>query len=406
MPVPMSRTANRLFLVAGLLSTAFTLRLIFASLSVRLPEIIRDTGMSTAQAGLLTTLPVLCLGVCAPLAPRLARRWGTDRALFAALAILGFGTALRALGPVWALFGFSILSGGAIALANVLLPSLVKRDFEVRSALVTGLYVMAISGGAALAAATTVPIERALGGDWRLGLAIWTLPVALALLLWTPRLRARTSTKHGTVLPVAGLWRDRTAWHVALFMGLQSALAFSALGWLAPILRERGLDALTAGLVLSELIVVQLVTCLAVPTIAARARDQRALAVLLAIGGAGGMTGLLYAPISTAWVWALVQGLAQGGLFSLALAIVTLRSRDSHVAAHLSGMAQAVGYIPAALAPLLIGVLRAWTGSFAAVGLLFTAIGIGLIVSGIGAGRSVFVTACSQRPSGASQTAS
>lgn len=383
---------------AGLVGAAFTLRLIFASLSVRLPEIVRDTGMTAMDASLLTTLPVLCLGLCAPIAPYLARLWGADRTLFVALAMLGCGTVFRALGPAWALFGFSILAGGAIALANVLLPSLVKRDFEERSALVTGLYVMAISGGAALAAAATVPIEHAFDGDWRLGLAIWGLPVAVALLLWAPQLRREAEADDAKVLPVAGLWRDRTAWHVALFMGLQSSLAFSALSWLAPILRERGLDALTAGLVLSELIIVQLITCLTIPAIAARVRDQRALAVLLAIGGAGAMLGLLFAPIGTVWIYALVQGLMQGGLFALALTMVTLRSPDSHVAAHLSGMAQAIGYIPAAFAPLLIGLLRAWTGSFAATGLVFGAIGAGLIWSGLGAGRSVFVTPHSQNP--------
>jgi CP family cyanate transporter-like MFS transporter len=178
-----------------------------------------------------------------------------------------------------------------------------------------------------------------------------------------------------------------------MFMGLQSALAFCALNWLAPILRERGLSAVTAGLVLSVLIVVQLLTCLTTPALAVRARDQRPLAMLLAAGGTAGMLGLLFAPLASVWVWALLQGLAQGGLFALALTLVVLRSPDADVAAQLSGMVQSVGYIPAALAPLLIGLLRAWTGSFAAVGVLFAVIGVGLVWSGLGAGRPVLVAA-------------
>ncbi|CAN5257280.1 MFS transporter [soil metagenome] len=384
---------GRLSLAAGIVGTAFCLRLLFASLSVRLPEVVRATGLTAWQVGLLTTLPVLCLGVCAPMAPWFARRWGTERSLFGALLLIGLGTAARALGPVWALFSFSILAGAAIATANVLLPTLVKRDFEDRTAVLTGAYVTAISGGAALAAAVTVPIETALGGGWRLGLSMWAAPVVVAALLWSLQLGRQTTRGGDVVLPVTGLWRDPLAWSVALFMGLQSALAFCVLGWLAPILRERGLDAVTAGLVLSVLIVVQLATSLTVPSFATRRPSQCTIAVVLSVAGAGGLLGLLLAPLSGVWVWAVIQGLAQGGLFSLALTMVLLRSPDSHVASHLSGMAQSVGYIPAALAPLGVGVLHQWTGGFQAVAGLVALIGAGLVVTGLIAGRATVVMA-------------
>ena len=129
---------DRRLLAVGIVGSAFCLRLVFASLSVRLPEVALATGLAPWQVGLLTTLPVLCLGVFAPLAPRLARRWGMERSLFGALLVIALGTACRALGPVWALFSFSILTGAAIATANVLLPALVKRDFQARSAWLTG----------------------------------------------------------------------------------------------------------------------------------------------------------------------------------------------------------------------------------------------------------------------------
>jgi CP family cyanate transporter-like MFS transporter len=384
---------DRLLLAAGIVGSAFCLRLVFASLSVRLPEVVRATGLQPWQVGLLTTLPVLCLGICAPLAPRLARRWGTERTLFSALLLIALGTGLRALGPVWALFGFSILTGAAIATANVLLPTLVKRDFDDRTALLTGAYVTAISGGAALAAAVTVPLEVLLGGGWRTGLSMWAIPVVGALLLWSPQVRRPPTRSSGIVLPVAGLWRDPLAWSVALFMGLQSALAFCVLGWLAPILRERGLDAATAGLVLSVLIVVQLATSLTVPSIATRRPGQRLIAVGLSVAATAGLLGLLLAPLSGVWVWAVVQGLAQGGLFSLALTMVLLRSPDSHVASHMSSMAQSIGYIPAALAPLGVGLLHQWTGGFGAVAGLVALIGVGLVASGLIAGRATLIKA-------------
>lgn len=396
MPQQKADKNNRLLLAAGMIATAFCLRLVFASLSVRLPEVVRATGLEPWQVGLLTTLPILCLGLCAPLAPRLARRFGTDRTLFGALLLIAVGTGCRALGPVWALFSFSMLTGAAIATANVLLPTLIKRDFEDRTALLTGAYVTAISGGAALAAAVTVPIENWLVGDWRVGLSIWAIPAVGALFLWMPQLRRRTVRGGGVVLPVVGLWRDPLAWSVSLFMGLQSALAFSVLAWLAPILRERGLDPVRAGLVLSVLIVVQLATSLTVPSIATRRPGQRLIAVVLSVFAAGGLLGLLIAPLSGVWIWAIVQGLAQGGLFSLALTMVLLRSPDSHVASHMSSMSQSVGYVPAAMAPLGIGLLHQWTGGFGAVAVMVALIGVGLVVTGLIAGRPTVVAA---RPS-------
>lgn len=378
---------DRRLLAFGIVGSAFCLRLVFASLSVRLPEVALATGLALWQVGLLTTLPVLCLGVFAPLAPRLAQLWGAERSLLGALVLIALGTACRALGPVWALFSFSILTGAAIAVANVLLPALVKRDFQDRSAWLTGAYVTAISGGAALAAAVTIPVEAALGGGWRMGLAIWAAPVVVVCLVWLPLARRGAPVAQADAAPVPGLWRHPLAWSLAFFMGFQSALAFCVIGWLAPILRARGLDAETAGLVLSVLILVQLATSLTIPAAAARRPDQRVLALVLSLTATGALLGLLLAPLSGVWVWAVVQGLAQGGLFSLALTLVLLRSADSDVASQLSGMAQGVGYVPAALSPLGVGLLRQWTGGFEGVAGLVIIIGVGLVASGLIAGQ-------------------
>ncbi|WP_242153589.1 CynX/NimT family MFS transporter [Sphingomonas sp. BAUL-RG-20F-R05-02] len=386
----MSTTHRRWIAGAAIVATAFALRLVFASLSVTLPEVAAGTGLPAVGTSVLTTLPVLCLGLFAPLAPPLAERFGTERTLLGAMLILAACTVLRAFGPVYLLFGGSALSGCVIAIGNVLLPGLVKRDFPDRIGLLTGLYVMAISGGAALAAGATVPIERAAGAGWRFALAIWALPVLPAIALWISQLRVTARSRKRTG-PLGALWGSLLAWKVTLFMGLQSALAFSVFGWLAVILRARGVEATTAGLVLSVLILTQLATCLTVPAIAVRQRDQRVMAAALTVAGAGGLMGLLYAPLAQVWLWALVQGAGQGGLIALALTLIVLRAEDPSVAARLSGMAQAVGYIIAALAPLTIGLLRALTGGFDATGWLVALIGAGLLWSGLGAGRARFV---------------
>lgn len=392
-PTPAPSRGRRILLGASVVLIAFNLRPVFASLSVVLPEIVRATGLSATAASLLTTLPVLCLGLFAPLAPGLGRRFGTERTLLGCMALILVGTLLRGTGNVPLLFLASAIAGSGIAVANVLLSGLVKRDFAGQAALMMGLYTMAVCGGAASAAGLTVPIEHALGGGWTAALAVWALPAALVTLLWAPQALARKPIASESGFTVRGLWRDRLAWQVTCFMGLQSALAYIVMGWLAPILRERGLASDVAGYVVSVSVITQVVTCLVVPALAVRLRNQIGLAVALALLTVAAMLAQLFAPLSGVWVWAVLLGIAQGGTFALALTMIVLRSPDSHVAAHLSGMAQGVGYVIAAFGPLLAGLLHGWTGSFGAASWLFVAVGVALVIAGIGAGRTLHVGA-------------
>lgn len=385
--------AGQILLGLSLMLIAFNLRPLFSSLSVLLPDLIDQTSLSSASAGYLTTLPVLCLGLFAPLAPRLSQRIGPERSLLLALLFLVAGTALRGLGDMYALFLGSALAGAAIATGNVLLPSVVKRDFPHRAALLTGLYTMALCGGAAAAAAFTLPLAHFFGNSWEAGLAVWAVPAAVVLLVWAPHaLRATVVPRHSR-RTVSGLTRDPLAWQVTLFMGLQSALAYCVLGWMAPILRSRGLDGIDAGFMLSMSVMAQVATCLLMPPLAVRFRDQRLINALLALVASLSLIMLLFAPVSTLWFWALLQGIGQGGLFAMAMTVIVLRSSDSHVAAHLSGMAQGVGYVLAAVGPLLVGVFHSLSGGYEASGWLFGALGLAAAFNGWGAGRAELVKA-------------
>lgn len=380
----------------SLMLIAFNLRPVFSSVSVLLPEIIRRTGLSSAAAGYLTTLPVLCLGAFAPLAPICSQRFGAERTLLGMLVLLTIGTALRGYGGIPGLFLGSALAGASIAVGNVLLPALVKRDFAHHAATMTGLYTMALCGGAAAAAAFTLPLAHAFGDSWTLAVSVWALPVAVVAVLWAPQLPTKASNRHRATYRVRGLWRDALAWQVTFFMGLQSALAYCVMGWLAPILQSRGLDGVTAGLVVSVSILIQVVASLFVPPLAVRCKDQRLFNVALTILAGVALLGLLFAPLSTVWLWAVLQGMGQGGLFAIALTVIVLRSPDSRVAAHLSSMAQTVGYILAAVGPLLVGLLHSWTGGFTASAWLFVALALAAGVNGWGAGRAQHVKAHSE----------
>ncbi|MFC5991866.1 CynX/NimT family MFS transporter [Limoniibacter endophyticus] len=388
---------GRILLGASLVLIAFNLRPVFASASVLLPEIVRGLGLTSLEASILTTLPVVCLGLFAPFAPRLSQRIGTERTLLLVLVLLAVGTSLRGIVSFPFLLLGTAMAGGAIAVGNVLLPGLVKRDFPKQTALMTGLYTMALCAGAALAAGVTVPIENMVGGRWELALAFWALPVLLILALWLPQALAAGKRPRQDRYRVSSLWRDRLAWQLTLFMGLQSSLAYIVFGWLAPILRERGMDAVAAGAIVSLEVVVQMIASLVLPGIAMRCRDQRGVNLVLAACAAIGLLGFLFAPLWSVWLWVVVQGIGQGGMIAVAMTMIVLRSPDSHVAAHLSGMAQFIGYLIAAAGPLAVGLLHSLTGTYAASGILFALIGLGIAITGWGAGRNLHVSARSER---------
>ena len=379
---------SRLLLGISLVLIAFNLRAIFSSASALLPEIRTEFGLSPAGASILTTVPVVCLGLFSPLAPRLAQRIGAERTLMGVLVLLTLGTAIRGLGWMPLLFFGTALAGACIAVSNVLLPGLVKRDFPDRAALMTGFYTMALCASAACGAGLTLPAEHLLGGSPGAALSIWAILGLVTVLLWMPQAFSAKGHKRRAGFRVEGLWRDRLAWKVTLFMGFQSALAYCVFGWLAPILRERGLDGITAGGVVSASVMVQAASCLVVPHLAVRGRDQRLINVALCLMAVVALLGLLFAPLSTVWVWAVLQGAGQGGLIAVAMTVIVLRSPDSHVAAHLSGMAQCVGYLLAAIGPLIVGLIRGWTGSFGPCAILFVALGLIAAFNGWGAGKA------------------
>ncbi|MDV6951525.1 CynX/NimT family MFS transporter [Pseudomonas aeruginosa] len=355
-PVPPAPPLRPWLLLLGLVLVALNLRPALSSLAPLLNQVRDDTGLSAAAAGLLTTAPVLCLGLFAPLAPRLARRIGAERSVLLILFCLAGGIVLRSLFPQ--------------------------------------VYTMALCLGAALAAGATAPLEK-LFGNWELALAFWSLPAILAAAFWLPQTR-QGQHAHRQAFRVIGLWRDPLAWQVTLYMGLQSSLAYIVFGWLPSILIDRGMTAVEAGLVLSGSVMLQLITALLAPWLAARARDQRLAVVLVMATTLAGLLGFLYAPLQTIWGWAVLLGLGQGGTFSIALALIVLRSRDAHVASHLSGMAQGVGYTLAAMGPFMVGVVHDLTGGWNAVGYIFIGVAIAATLFGLGAGRSQYVGARSE----------
>jgi len=378
--VPLSGLA-----VLSVVALAFNMRTAIGEI----PPVLPDLGLSQAGQSILATVPVVCFGLAALTAPALRARLGEERGLLVVLGILLVGVLVRAAWPGGGLFPGTVFVGCAIAVMNVLVPSLVRRRFPDHVGLMTGVYTTALVAGGSLAAATTVPLRDASGGSLHLALGIWAIPIAVALVAWLPQRR------HRALAPVAGgreairaLGRSRVAWYVTLFMGLQSLLYYAPLSWLPEIHRDQGIDASKAGLLLSVLNLVSIPTTFLTPLLAHRMRDQRKAVVGTVALTVTGLLGILLAPSSTALVWVILLGLGQGAALSLALLMIVLRAGDDNTAARLSSMAQGFGYLLAATGPLVTGLLHAATGSWTIPLILLVALcGVELVV-GLAAGRA------------------
>src|SRR5471030_2208061 len=238
-------------LLLGLVLVALNLRPALSSMAPLLSEVSSSLGLSAAKAGLLTTLPVLCLWLFAPLAPILARRFGAERVVLGILLTLAAGIILRSAFGEVGLFAGSLIAGASIGIIGVLLPGIVKRDFARHAGTMTGVYTMALCLGAAIAAGSSVPLSEHFGSSWSIGLGFWVLPALLAAIFWLPQVRQKHGAHH-VAYRVRGFLRDPLAWQVTLYMGLQSSLAYIVFGWLPSILIGRGLTETQAGLVRSE----------------------------------------------------------------------------------------------------------------------------------------------------------
>ncbi|MFG2211485.1 CynX/NimT family MFS transporter [Streptomyces sp. NPDC048638] len=380
-----------LLLGAGVVLLALNLRPALVAVSPLAGTIRDDSGMSAAATSLLTALPLLCFGLLAPVAPRLGRRLGMERSLLGTMALICAGTALRLLDSVAALFAGTVVIGAGIAVANVLLPGLIKRDFPARAGLMTGLYSMSLFGGAALAAGVTVPVQQAAGLSWQATLACWGALAVVAAVVWLPQLRSRTrvaaTVAQQAAHPVRGLWRDPLAWQVTGYMGLQSLSYYAAAAWLPTMLEDAGASAGDAGWMLSFSSLLGIAGSFLSPVIVGRRIRAGALAALGALLCAAGFAGMLTAPVGGAYVWMTLLGLGQGAAISLALLFIVQRAPDARHTAQLSSMAQCFGYVLAATGPAVLGAVHDASGSWTVPLALLLVLLLPQIAMGLGAAR-------------------
>lgn len=361
-PPPVRRKA--LWLIAGILLIATTLRVTFTGAAPLLDMIRADYSLTTAQTGLLTTLPLLAFGLISPLAPGVARRFGMEHSLFAALLLICAGIALRSLPSPALLFIGTAIIGCGIALGNVLLPGLIKRDFAGHIARMTGAYSLTMGAAAAVGSALVVPLATT-GAGWQGSLLILMVFPLLAMVLWIPQLRQRSTAQvtHARNLKNRGVWRSLLAWQVTLFLGINSLIYYVIIGWLPSMLSTNGYSEAQAGSLHGLLQLATASPGLLVPLILSRLRDQRGIAVLVSMMCAVSAAGLWLMP-GQAVLWALMFGFGSGGTMILGLTFIGLRANSAHMAAALSGMSQSVGYLLAAFGPPVMGKIHDVSGDW------------------------------------------
>ena len=405
-----ARAVSPALAIAGILLIATNLRMPMTSASPLLPRIREDVGLSAASASFLISLPLLCFAVFSPIVPRIAARFGLAHSLFGALIAVNVGIILRSWVGSFGLWAGTVLIGVGIAIMNVLLPALIKRDFPDHAGTLTGVYSAFQSLMAALAAAVAVPIAGLPGWGWQGALGLTLGAGLIGVAVFAPQVRADHVVRRQQVLarnqvatvssaasaeasPAAArprsLLRSPLAWVITAFMGFQSTLFYSVLTWWPAIEMSSGISEESAGFHIAVIQASGIVGSLVAGWL--MRRDVVGSTVAVAVSTViVVLVGTMLAP-QLALLWAVLIGTAQGGLFTVALTLFGARARTPMSAARLSGMAQTFGYVVAASVPPVLGVVREATGSWTASLWILLGIAVITLVAGLVSAKPRYV---------------
>jgi CP family cyanate transporter-like MFS transporter len=364
--------AFSLLTVVGVLLISLNLRSPITGLGPLLDVIREQLHLSSMQAGMLTTLPLLAFAFFSPIAAILGRKRGLEQSLMLALVLILMGIIVRSLGSVSWLFIGTVIIGAGIAIANVLLPSLLKRDFPTKVTTITAVYVLMMGVGSTFSASFAIPVMNMASElsitfipNWAFALAsIIAFPV-IAIMFWLPQLKKHSvpTAEMAEIDNHSYLWRSASAWHITIFLALNSLLMYIFVSWLPVILVDYGYSHQEAGFIHGMLQLATAMPAIILIPLMAKIHDKRALTVSMSLLAFIGIAGLIALP-SMAIVWVLFFGVGFGGGFILALAFISLRTQSVHQAAALSGMAQCCGYLLAASGPIAIGALHESSGNW------------------------------------------
>ncbi|MFE9958950.1 MFS transporter [Micromonospora sp. NPDC005299] len=371
-----------------MLLVGLNLRPAITSLGAVLEEVRHDLGMSGTATGLLTALPVLCFALVGAVTPALMRRLSHEKIVAASLAMLVAGLTIRPITSLPSVFMVaSTLSLTGIAVANVVLPGLLKEYFPNRAGPVSALFGVFIALGTSAGAALTVPAGHTIGGGWRAGLAVWSAVGALALFPWLVAAHAAGRSRHAP-RPSDGVraWRSGRAWALVAFWAFQSAQAYVLFGWLPVILQDAGHTPAEAGWLLALLSALGVPVAFVVAAVQRRRDDHRMTTSGLMLCYVGGYIGLACHTGHLTVLWVSLLGIASGA-FSLMLSLLTTRSLTSAGTDSLSAFVQSLGYLLSGGVPIVAGWLSSQTGSWRPLLIMMMVLLVPQTVAGLIASR-------------------
>lgn len=356
-----------------------------------LEEIRADLGLGSTLAGVITALPGFAFAASGGAAVLLARRIGLSKGITLGVAGLTLALIARVLTDSATLFLILTAIGLAgMGLGNVLVPAWIKAHSSDGGVRLMTIYSMGLTVGGALGPLLAAPLAQVAPGQWRGALGVWGLIALAALVPWLiisvkDRVHRRTTTAIG-----GRVRHSPTAIALTVLFGVQSMNAYVQFGWLPQIYRDAGLSAASAGALMSVVAGLGIFGGLLMPTVISRSRDISPWMVAFGLFAASGYLGLLFAPATVPWLWAMLLGVS-GFAFPTAIALITARSRDALVTAQLSGFVQPLGYLLAGLGPFAVGALYGATGGWTLVLILLAASGLGITLAGLRVAKPVFV---------------
>lgn len=365
-------------LLLGIIIVSTNLRAPITSVGPLASILAEDLHLSAAQNGLVTTIPLVAFAIVSPLAPKIAARFSIERTIFGALLTILFGMGVRFIPSILTLFVGTSILGCGIAICNVLIPGLVKKEFYHNSGLVTGLFSVSMNLAGAIASGVSIPLVTSLGMTWNKALSIWAILTLVSIVVWLPQLKKRDKAERKIVATnEVSVWKSPLAWCVTLFMGIQSFVFYALVAWLPQILADQGVSAAKAGSMLSLLQLTILPLTFIVPIVAEKVSNQKLFVIINFGFYVIGIFGLMFGQGFVTTLAIISLGVAGGIAFGLVMMFFNLRTTTAGEAAELSGMAQSMGYLLAAVGPFLFGFLYDQTGNWQIS--LFVLIGVVII---------------------------
>ena len=364
-----SKNHRSIIILFTIFAISINLRPAITSIGPMLETIREQLLLSNVQVTLLTAVPVVSMGIFATFAPLFNRKFGIKRTMYMMLILIGVMTGLRGV-----FSGFSVLIGTAfiigisIAIIGPLLSAMIKQYFPDRAASVIGVYSFGMGVGSAASAGLTGLFYEATN-SYLFALSIWAILAFVGLISWFFMMKERIVVRQTDSVPVKlkvegkSPWRTRKAWMFLLFFGLQSALFFSIITWLAPIALSAGMTLLQAGTLLSVMTTVQIFLNILLPLLMEKFPARMFWINIMLVSGLLA-TILFWTGIHPLmWVGAVIMGIPLGGLFPVALLLPLDETDTADETNSWTAMMQTGGFIIGGLLPLLIAYVFDWTSN-------------------------------------------